>query len=290
MRKDGSLRAWRSQNARALGRPDWSFLTEVARTMTNYELHHKIANELDGLNDGRDVRALTEDMVVEPVRDREHRFRVASESGRVYTVDTQLGACTCPDHSQRDNFCKHARRVIFEEGMRPIPDGVVQIPAIADELTDEGESVDLELTLDMPEPTEPEPGADLDAERQMVEQQETTVAATDGGNADDADDEEICGAACKDGSPCEWPIDECPVDSHADRRGEALEDGTDAESDSQSVESDTDERVTSVGLAVADGGAGGDKHAFEARVENVVHSAIKAAGENATVVVVVNEE
>ncbi|WP_224335649.1 SWIM zinc finger family protein [Haloprofundus halobius] len=72
--------------------------------------------------DERDVRALTETMFVE--REAPDFYRVRTQAGREYVVDTREPACTCPDFQYRDVRCKHVRRVQFEVGERD-PDSVV---------------------------------------------------------------------------------------------------------------------------------------------------------------------
>ncbi len=77
--------------------------------------------------DARDVRALTERMGVlddvGPARGADGIFRVVSQSGSTYTVDLQLGACSCPDSERRDpaGGCKHVRRAAFATGERGVP-------------------------------------------------------------------------------------------------------------------------------------------------------------------------
>ncbi|WP_224449588.1 SWIM zinc finger family protein [Haloprofundus salilacus] len=72
--------------------------------------------------DERDVRALTETMFVD--REAPDFYRVRTQSGDEYVVDTREPACTCPDFQYRDVRCKHVRRVQFEVGERD-PDAVV---------------------------------------------------------------------------------------------------------------------------------------------------------------------
>jgi hypothetical protein len=83
--------------------------------------------------DARDVRALTERMSVlddvGPARGADGIFRVVSQSGSTYTVDLQLGACSCPDSERRnpDGGCKHVRRAAFatgERGVNVVPERV----------------------------------------------------------------------------------------------------------------------------------------------------------------------
>jgi hypothetical protein len=69
--------------------------------------------------DERDRRALEQYLTVLP--EAPGLFRVVSESGSAYTVDTREGRCTCPDHKHRGVRCKHLRRVAFATGERPIP-------------------------------------------------------------------------------------------------------------------------------------------------------------------------
>lgn len=74
--------------------------------------------------DKRDKRA-AEELIV-PVAKGEGMFDVYSEDGDRKTVDIISPACTCPDFEYREpeGGCKHIRRVMFEIGERPIPDGV----------------------------------------------------------------------------------------------------------------------------------------------------------------------
>ncbi|KTG08421.1 hypothetical protein AUR64_19525 [Haloprofundus marisrubri] len=64
--------------------------------------------------DERDVRALTETMFVD--REAPDFYRVRTQRGDEYVVDTREPACTCPDFQYRDVRCKHVRRVQFEAG------------------------------------------------------------------------------------------------------------------------------------------------------------------------------
>lgn len=85
----------------------------------------------------RDVRALTECMTVledtPAVDGADGMFEVVSSSGSTYTVDLYGPACSCPDAQRRDVTCKHARRVMFATGARPIP-AWVQRDALDDQL------------------------------------------------------------------------------------------------------------------------------------------------------------
>ncbi|KOX92142.1 hypothetical protein [Halorubrum tropicale] len=79
------------------------------------------------LND-REVRALTEVMTaldeIGDVRGADDMYLVVSHSGKEYTVDGRSGACTCPDAEYNlgpDELCKHAERVAFATGEKPIP-------------------------------------------------------------------------------------------------------------------------------------------------------------------------
>lgn len=78
--------------------------------------------------DPRTRRALSECMTVVPdvgvARGAPGLYRVVGQNGGTYTVDTDAGACTCPDAeynlSDREK-CKHQRRVAFATAARPIP-------------------------------------------------------------------------------------------------------------------------------------------------------------------------
>ncbi|HET7322805.1 MAG TPA: SWIM zinc finger family protein, partial [Halococcus sp.] len=59
-------------------------------------------------------------------------YRVHSGSGDTYTVDVSDGTCTCPD-GQRGAWCKHAYRVLFEDGELP---SVVGTGVVAEETDD----------------------------------------------------------------------------------------------------------------------------------------------------------
>ncbi len=78
----------------------------------------------------REVRAMIEYLVVLPPRlapradERSGLFHVTGESGASYIVDPVLGSCTCSDAKYRvakGEACKHAARVQFETGERPVP-------------------------------------------------------------------------------------------------------------------------------------------------------------------------
>lgn len=78
--------------------------------------------------DDRDVRALTEYLVVLPdvgrARGAPGLYVVYSQDGRHrYLVDIDTGACECDDSFYRDprNGCKHVRRARYEFGERAIP-------------------------------------------------------------------------------------------------------------------------------------------------------------------------
>ena len=90
--------------------------------MTTNELTDIEGTELDD----RDVRALTESMVVLP--EGGDVFTVVGENGGgEYQVDAREGRCTCPDDQYNlptddgRETCKHAARVAFATGQRPIP-------------------------------------------------------------------------------------------------------------------------------------------------------------------------
>jgi predicted nucleic acid-binding Zn finger protein len=113
--------------------------------------------------DARDVRALTEYMTVLPKGG--DVYSVTTESGSEYTVDAREGRCTCPDYKHNlptddgRHRCKHAARVAYATGGRPVPAWV------------DTDAVDPDL------------GAHVDATPR--------VAATDGGIVEAGDDGEI---------------------------------------------------------------------------------------------------
>ncbi len=97
-------------------------------------------SEVEGIDHNlcpRDVRALTECMIVledtPAVDGADGMYEVVSSSGSTYTVDLYGLACSCPDAQRRDVTCKHARRVMFATGARPIP-AWVQRDALDDQL------------------------------------------------------------------------------------------------------------------------------------------------------------
>ncbi|MCU4974862.1 SWIM zinc finger family protein [Halobacteria archaeon AArc-m2/3/4] len=99
--------------------------------MTTYTPSSEECNDLDA----RDVRALTEVMSVLDEQDpricgADDLYLVVSGSGREYLVDIREGACECPDFQYNlptkdgRRLCKHAARITYETGMRPIPSWV----------------------------------------------------------------------------------------------------------------------------------------------------------------------
>lgn len=76
------------------------------------------------VDDPRTRRALTEEMNVH-FGERGPTYAVDSESGNTYWVDVEAETCTCPDHTKRQVFCKHLRRVDLEirTGTTPSPAG-----------------------------------------------------------------------------------------------------------------------------------------------------------------------
>lgn len=110
--------------------------------------------------DDRDVRALTERIAVLP-DDGDGLHTVVGQNGGTYTVDAREGRCTCPDAKHNlptddgRERCKHAARVAYATGERPVPAWV------------DTDAVDAML------------GAHVDATPQ--------VAATDGGIVDAGD-------------------------------------------------------------------------------------------------------
>ncbi|WP_338741454.1 SWIM zinc finger family protein [Haloplanus salilacus] len=75
--------------------------------------------------DQRDVRALTEYMTTLPLGGEV--YSVTTQSGSEYRVDAVEDRCTCPDAEYNlptddgRKRCKHAARVAFATGERPIP-------------------------------------------------------------------------------------------------------------------------------------------------------------------------
>jgi hypothetical protein len=86
----------------------------------------------------RNVRALTEYLtVLEDVgRTADGLYLVVSQSGAEYLVDARTGACECPDHEYRGIHSKHARRVAFATGERPVPADVNGVDEQLGEHTD----------------------------------------------------------------------------------------------------------------------------------------------------------
>jgi len=100
----------------ALGRAER--VSEV-RDMTTKETSEKNVSELEG----RTRRALEEYMTVLP-EEETGLCRVYTESGSEYVVDTEDGACTCPDvrhNLGHDELCKHQRRARFALGIDAVP-------------------------------------------------------------------------------------------------------------------------------------------------------------------------
>ena len=96
----------------------------------------------------RTVRALTEYHSVlddvRPARGADGLYTVVSQSGKSYTVDARTGACSCPDATHNLDVddgerCKHARRVGFATGERPIPADVAAVVGVDPDL---GQHVD----------------------------------------------------------------------------------------------------------------------------------------------------
>lgn len=65
------------------------------------------------------ARAWTERMAVAALG--EGRYAVDSQSGARYVVSLPESRCSCPDHSLRDERCKHLRRVAIEITERRVP-------------------------------------------------------------------------------------------------------------------------------------------------------------------------
>lgn len=303
--KGRALGALRPENARGVAPPRArSFLGE-ARTMTDYKAQAQVSNALE-LPDPRALRGLCERMIVDEQDDG--TYAVASSSGNTYDVDLRQKTCTCYDFAQRGgddgdvSMCKHLYKVAYTTGAMPVS---VEDGDIADAVREEiGADADLELDLEPKLDAERVAGEPRHAADMMADADAEAAAATDGG--EEEADEPICGAPCKDGSPCEWPRSECPVDAHADHRGEALDDGVvadeqeddapeppepgdDLEAERDLVERQeralADERARAEerpddAAAVADGGAGD--------VSAAVSEALDATDSDRPVVIVIN--
>lgn len=247
----------------------------------NYQLDFEISQRTDPLTK-RDIRALTQGHTVRnPAGCGDGEFIVESHgSGSEYTVDLRRGACDCPDaDGDGSTICKHQRAAQFATGARPIPPVALELDEIAVDVIRDGDNeiVDLDAVADYKhlaletdktvtrrprwatedgeivtasEPEPPEIGADIDAEREMVESQEQQAAA-DGGN-------EIarCGAECGDGSACENPVgdaDRCHL--HRDETSEQAEPEQVPEPEIDASESAGDVSEAFANVATTDGGA-----------------------------------
>jgi predicted nucleic acid-binding Zn finger protein len=82
--------------------------------------------------DRRDRRALAEELIV--LDHGPDVYRVYSETGKEYLVDTRLPSCTCPDFQYRDTDCKHIRRARIETGERSLDAVETEIQDALDEL------------------------------------------------------------------------------------------------------------------------------------------------------------
>ncbi len=95
--------------------------------MSAISIDYGSAESVDDLS-RREVRALTERLVILD-RDAPGLFTVYSEEGTRYTVDIQNGgACTCPDvqFNDPDEGCKHQHAARFLAGDREIPSWVIR--------------------------------------------------------------------------------------------------------------------------------------------------------------------
>ena len=84
--------------------------------------------------DKRDRRALSEQLVV--LEDAPDIYKVYSEMGEEYMVETRAPACTCPDFRYREADCKHIRRARLEAGDRDLADLDSEIQTAIDALDD----------------------------------------------------------------------------------------------------------------------------------------------------------
>lgn len=85
--------------------------------------------------DKRDRRALSEQLLV--FEDAPDIYRVYSEAGKEYMVDTRRPACTCPDFQYHEATCKHIRRARIEAGEYDLTTLDGQIQETIDTLDDQ---------------------------------------------------------------------------------------------------------------------------------------------------------
>lgn len=87
----------------------------------------------------RTRRARTEQMTIALRRTGGH-YDVRVASGRLYTVDVSIPACTCPDWQARQpaGGCKHLRRVDMEIKARTVPGPNGRLPNVELSERDDG--------------------------------------------------------------------------------------------------------------------------------------------------------
>ena len=284
------------------GTPDDATASRLRPMSEKYTADWCIATADDHLTDARQVRAVYDGIYVAD-RDGDGKYTAHSSSGRSYAVDVKRGDCECPDSQNRDGgLCKHCFAALYFTGCAPLPISVLDADEIVvDEITsDDGELTDLDLidhyrevSLDgddeikaikwcddgelVGEQTgaEPEPpavGADLDAEREMVHEQEQQAAA-DGG-----DEIARCGAECDDGTECRNPVgdaDRC----HLHRADDDVEQEPELEIDADASSDD----ATALANAATDGGA-----VIETANADVLDRVLELADDRPLIVVVAN--
>lgn len=164
----------------------------------NYELDYAVASKVPPFNNPRDVRALTEPIVVEE-GGSEDEWLVHSSSGRAYDVNTRLGRCSCYDYEENGEHCKHLRACCFLGGLRPISTQALFLDDIAREILNEDNEVDMtaddieqvaEIRLTAGAGVEPRTKW-VDSEGELVDESqpeaETEVESPESGDALDAE-------------------------------------------------------------------------------------------------------
>ncbi|MDS0477909.1 hypothetical protein [Natrinema sp. 1APR25-10V2] len=273
----------------------------------NYKFDWEIAERTEPLTK-RDVRALTQGHRVRN-GGGDGAFVVESiASSNEYAVDLRRGACDCPDaDGDGGTICKHQRAAQFATGMRPIPTDALRLDEIAVDVIRDGDNdvVDLDAVDDyaqirletddsvtrtprwatddgeivetvQSEPKPPSVGAELDAEREMVERNAEERHALDGGESEPA----TCGAQCRDGSDCENPVgdhDRCHL--HRDDEPEQVQ----SEPAADAIGLETDD-ATALANAATDGGA----VQIDADGDGDVLERVLAIADDRPIIVVVN--
>lgn len=111
----------------------------------------EVEADLDA-EDKRAYRARTERMVVVPEADVDAActglYRVYSQSGKTYVVDSVQSRCDCPDmkHNDPDGGCKHVKRVEMMLNETSLPAPGEETTAYMDALGDLRERIQQELS------------------------------------------------------------------------------------------------------------------------------------------------